>query len=112
MASITSARTDAYKGKNTKSDYNISDKVGKAIDARAQKRKLCLRKQRLIKVPIPVYFTTSIQCELDKFYEEVNAMQQQFGQQQHQQHSNSGSNSNQPILLVWAVVEEKDVVQN
>jgi len=82
VASITSARTDAYKGKNTKSDYNISDKVGKAIDARAQKRKLCLRKQRLIKVPIPVYFTTSIQCELDKFYEEVNAMQHQEDDEQ------------------------------
>ena len=111
MSSIkrtTSERTDARRRKK-KSDYDIDDKVEKELAARKIKQtKARLAKRRSIMVP----GRFDIRCELDKFYEEVNAMQQQFGQQQHQQHSNSGSNSNQPILLVWAVVEEKDVVQN
>ena len=89
MSSIkrtTSERTDARRRKK-KSDYDIDDKVEKELAARKIKQtKARLAKRRSIMVP----GRFDIRCELDKFYEEVNAMQQQFGQQQHQQHQQFG----------------------
>ena len=85
MSSIkrtTSERTDARRRKK-KSDYDIDDKVEKELAARKIKQtKARLAKRRSIMVP----GRFDIRCELDKFYEEVNAMQQQFWPQQHQQH--------------------------
>jgi hypothetical protein len=79
MSSIkrtTSERTDARRRKK-KSDYDIDDKVEKELAARKIKQtKARLAKRRSIMVP----GRFDIRCELDKFYEEVNAMQQQFGQ--------------------------------
>ena len=72
----TFARTDARRRKK-KSDYDIDDKVEKELAARKIKQtKARLAKRRSIMVP----GRFDIRCELDKFYEEVNAMHQQFGQ--------------------------------
>jgi len=87
MSSIkrtTSERTDARRRKK-KSDYDIDDKVEKELAARKIKQtKARLAKRRSIMVP----GRFDIRCELDKFYEEVNAMQQHL--QQHQQHQQFG----------------------
>jgi hypothetical protein len=81
-----SERTDARRRKK-KSDYDIDDMVEKELAARKIKQtKARLAKRRSIMVP----GRFDIRCELDKFYEEVNAMQQQFGQQQHPQHQQFG----------------------
>ena len=87
MSSIkrtTSERTDARRRKK-KSDYDIDDMVELAA-RKIKQTKARLAKRRSIMVP----GRFDIRCELDKFYEEVNAMQQQFGPQQHQQHQQFG----------------------
>ena len=82
---IASARTGEYK-KGIDVDEGRRRREETQVSIRKQKRNSRLAKRRSIIVP----GRFDIRCELDKFYEEVNAMQQQFGQQQHQQHQQFG----------------------
>ena len=80
MSSIkhTSTRTNLRK-------EGIADSRPNSVNRQIKnqkKRRARGAKVRSITVPIPVLRSLDIRCELDKFYEEVNAMQQQFGQQQ------------------------------
>jgi hypothetical protein len=80
MSSIkrTSPRTSEYK-------KGIADSRRHSVDDQRKSQKTRRKKKervRLINVPMPVLRSLDIRCELDKFYEEVNAMHQQFGQQQ------------------------------
>jgi len=85
MSSIkhtTSTRNSGYK-------KGIADSRLDSVANQREKQKKNIKKARrvrLINVPMPVLRSLDIRCELYKFYEEVNAMHQQFGQQQHPQH--------------------------
>ena len=83
MSSIkrtTSTRSREYKkgiadsGRGSKIESNYQKKLAARKDTRRER----LAKRRCVWVP----WVCDIRCKLDKFYEEVNAMHQQFGQQQ------------------------------
>ena len=73
----------------------IADSRLNSVEKKLAARKIKQTKARLAKrrsIMVPGRF--DIRCELDKFYEEVNAMQQQFGQQQHQQFGQQQQSTN------------------